>query len=47
MPDSALRSVWGGGVLWLARDVCDEGGPPKRLQTMYPAATVRVVVESR
>jgi len=43
-PDSMLRSVWGGGKLWVERDLCEEGMPAREGQR-YSAATLRVVVE--
>lgn len=44
--DSALASVWGGGMLQVERDLCEEGLPPRLLQ-LYPAATLVVVVREK
>lgn len=43
-PDSILASVWGGGRLFMPRDLCEEGAPAREM-ALFPAATLRVVVE--
>jgi hypothetical protein len=43
-PDSTMRRVWGGGKLWVERDLCEQGMPAREGQH-YSVATLRVVVE--